>query len=393
MNLMKYCISLIIICLITTSAISQITIGSNTLPNIGDALEYTTFQDYKDTLAYRENGEDKKWLFDDIVASATEYENFLDISGSELAQEYPNANMIIDFDGAEAAAIKTDRTIEIIGLSDEDFGDLGGIGGGVEFDAKINFPSPFVIRKTPFSYLEKIDDAFDVTVSLGADFIPGLDSLELPIPGSLDSIRVTLEFVKTEEATAWGTVNLLGEAIDVLKVEQIETTNTTIELGLSIFGFLTWLDASEIFGGAGGGGDVGFGGDQATTTYKFMSADSKRSIIEFTENRIIDTLGMSQLNVSGRLSAAYLTDLSEASDKHNEYVLYPNPTQDYIQIKGENQKLDKISIYNSVGQIISSSSSYTANQEIMTSHLEAGVYYLRIEANSEVSIKKFNVFR
>ena len=390
---MKLLTILTFCCLFSISGYGQITIGSNTLPELGDELEYTSFSNFQDTLSYRENGEDVQWKFVDIVPEETVYELYQDTTGNPLAQLYPSSNMILDYNGIEAAAIRTDRTIEIVGVSQEDFGEFGGA-SGFEFDAKINFPEPFVIRKTPFSYLEKIDDAFNVTVSISAEGIPGLDSLELPIPGAqLDSLRLSLDFTKTEEATAWGTISILGNLVDVLKIEQIDGTDTGIEIGASLFGFFQWIDAGDLLGGIGGGAG-GFGGVQETTTYKFLSADSKRSILELTENRIPDTLGVTQLTVSGRISAEFLTSLVEPEDEYASVVLYPNPSSDFIHINSDELvQINKVSIYNSVGQFVNTVTDYKPGQRIAINQLRNGHYFLRIESGNKAVIKSFEVTR
>lgn len=386
--MMRFTLAISITLFISTLVFGQITIDSNTLPDIGDQLEYTTFNNYTDSTSYRKNGEDVTWIISDIIPTDTQIESYNKVDSNPLGLEYPDANMIIDLNGAQAAAIRSDRTIEVIGISADSFG-FGGF-EGIEFDAKVIIDNPFVIRKTPFSYLERIDDEFNTVVTLGSDIIPGLDSLELPIPGaSLDSIRLTLDFTKTEEAVGWGKLNILGNSIDVLKVEQIDGTNTTIEIGLSILGFITWIDAGDIFGGGGG---PGFGGNQETFTYKFLSADSKRSIVEFTENRMPDASGAQQLNVTGRISAEFLTDIEEVLSSDFIVKVFPNPTSDILNLSFEEDlEILNLSIYNQKGQLIKKYVDQNNYTELNVGDLNSGQYLLRINTANGFAIKQVNI--
>lgn len=67
----------------------------------------------------------------------------------------------------------------------------------------------------------------------------------------------------------------------------------------------------------------------------------------------------------------------------SEFKVYPNPTSDYINIVANN--LQKVEIYNSVGQIVSTS--FDANQ-INVENIDNGVYTLKIYADNKVETQK-----
>ena len=70
--------------------------------------------------------------------------------------------------------------------------------------------------------------------------------------------------------------------------------------------------------------------------------------------------------------------------KSNDFIsIYPNPITDKLNIEFENSQEIKFSIMNSLGQVVYISGDKSPRQEIDLSFLEAGIYYLKIQSNSE----------
>ena len=129
---------------------AQITIESNTLPEPGDVLSYTTFSNYPDTLSFKATGENLNWSYSSFDLNAplgTVTEVYAEIAGTELMDSFPDANMILNIMGFEAAAIKTENAIEVIGLSEGAFGEFG-------VEANIALDEPYIYRQTPLNYNE-----------------------------------------------------------------------------------------------------------------------------------------------------------------------------------------------------------------------------------------------
>jgi len=366
----------------------QITVGTNTLPDIGDVLLYTTFEDFEDTLSYKLNGEDQRWTYDNFNVTGSESEGYFDIDTSALRDSFPNANMLVNFGGFETAAFRSNNTIEIVGLQLGGFGGFGGFGGadGFDIDIQSNLEDPFLFRKTPLSYQDSYKDTLEFRATFPGDLIPGLDSLDLGFPGAgLDSIRVENTIIRTEAATAWGTISILGEEKEVLKLEETTVSNLVIELGVGFLGQIIWLDIATL------GFDIGIGGDQTTVVYKFVGNEDKRSIVEFTENPILDTLGVLQsTNVTGRLSQEFLSSTIELANQKSNFILYPNPSVDFIRLKNPDQvQLDWACIVNSSGQIIKSYKPYFTDNNIITKDLPSGAYFLMYKNENRMESKLF----
>lgn len=94
------------------------------------------------------------------------------------------------------------------------------------------------------------------------------------------------------------------------------------------------------------------------------------------------------ISVSHAIYALVTPDqpLSSPSDEIAKRVsLFPNPTQDRIQIQGENFRVKKVLIFNSLGQLQLTAE---AEREINLKRLAAGVYVARIFTDEGVVVKK-----
>jgi Flp pilus assembly pilin Flp len=77
--------------------------------------------------------------------------------------------------------------------------------------------------------------------------------------------------------------------------------------------------------------------------------------------------------------------LSTESFKLDYFNIYPNPAQNSINIElNQGVILEKINIYNALGQFMST----TKNLKINTSNLTSGIYFIEIETNEGKSAKK-----
>ena len=75
-------------------------------------------------------------------------------------------------------------------------------------------------------------------------------------------------------------------------------------------------------------------------------------------------------------------------DISDKVTIYPNPADDYINIKLEGSlELINIEIYNGLGQIIMT----TKDLIISTRDLESGIYFLKVKTNNGISLKNIIV--
>jgi len=364
------------------SANAQITVPNSTLPDVGDILQFTRF-DYDENTSFKVEGENLNWSYDGFMVTGPATEEYFDITGTELADSFPSANMIVDIAGFQAAAVRTTNTIDVIGLGTLDF-------MGISVDGGVDFDDAYTYKKTPINYGDFYEDNFDITIQIASDLIPFLDSIELPLPGAmLDSIRINVLTYKSEEATAWGTLDLLGQSYDVLKVEQVDTSDFVIEAGVNIFGSFIWIDASA------------FLADMipvvpTRVTHKFLDTSSKEPLVQFTDSTFEDPVtGQTVLQVTGRLSANILSSSEEIEVNSNLLNVYPNPTQEYLNIKMDSDLdlIDQFSIYNLEGRLVYQSKNILNNSRISVESLAEGQYFVKLQAGKKVFVEQVQIIR
>lgn len=83
--------------------------------------------------------------------------------------------------------------------------------------------------------------------------------------------------------------------------------------------------------------------------------------------------------------------LATASFDMNSIVIYPNPSTGIYTITSNNFQLEKIEVYDVTGKIISTENNLhvTNNNSVLNlTHLSSGLYFVRITANNQTTIKK-----
>ena len=373
---MKHSILVLFFGLLANVAFTQIEVGVETLPEAGDILNYVEFDYTLDTLSYRAEGEAQTWTFDifDLEFQESTSDTFMDINETEFLDSFPDADLLFRAFGFQAAAKRNTNSLELIGIVSPqiDFLDLSGIS---------LFDSPFEYRRAPINYGDSYEDDGQLFFQFSSEIIPGVDSLELPIPGAtLDSIRFIVELSKKERAIGWGNLEIDGLEQEVLMIKQEDDFNNTLEVGLNLAGTIIWFDASAFFGDDGGA-DGGFGfGLTSSVTYKYLNADSKESLIEFTERRVVDTLGNASLVVNGRVAQDYITNVSELDIDHTNYKISPNPSTGQLAIICESDiiKQPQVTIRSIKGKLVWNRFNYNFGELIDLSHLPKGLYLLEV---------------
>ena len=94
-----------------------------------------------------------------------------------------------------------------------------------------------------------------------------------------------------------------------------------------------------------------------------------------------DQLGYGILNFGQVLSSFLKTN---EFNSQNKAIVYPNPAKQEINISST-QKIEKISVYNSLGQFLFESKTNQINIE----KLEKGLYFLKIKTPSSETVEKF----
>ncbi len=379
---MKSLINLLVLLIFSIQISGQITIDNNTLPEIGEVLTYALFDNYPDT-TFKKKGENQLWKFKDFEIADTSEEVYAAIWDSELTDTIPAANLYLELDGLTAYGTRNENAIEILAINNPD---LTGMGSMLSILAR-----PYTLRQTPIVYGEKYSDEFDVEIVFGTEFIPGIDSIDLGIPGAtISSFVATISNFRSEEVIGWGNLSLDGEEHEVLQVLETDSTGIAIAVVLDVFGFPLTLDLADLLGDMGGG-EFGFG-NEINETYRFIGADQKYSLAEFSETEVIDSLGVViGTEVSGRLGLESMLISTRDLLSSSDLSLYPNPVSEVIYLEHSSTYTPNsvIRIYDSNGQLIAQHKYHSGNQAIPIAQLVPGHYYLQLTDGSNVLTKKF----
>jgi len=84
------------------------------------------------------------------------------------------------------------------------------------------------------------------------------------------------------------------------------------------------------------------------------------------------------------------TGIQMISGSVNQIYLYPNPATKEIRFQGFERIIERIEIYNALGETVYTSTESSANTRTLDiSKLKPGIYFVRVKANNEYSLSKF----
>jgi hypothetical protein len=371
--------------LISLQVYGQVTIDVNTLPDIGDVLEFRTFRDFDGDTTYRAEGENLSWSFDDFLIGGTAVIDYPPISGG-LDTIFPDATIALEAGGFAAAGIRTDNTIEVIGVA-------GGNLQGFAFNPQ-RFPEPFIEIQRPLNFGDSYETSVDLPFTIAGSAL-GLDSLDIPV--SIDSVRITSNLYKKETVDAWGNLELWDNDFEVLKVTRLDSFSLGIELQVPLFGWVDLETLLSIFGG--GGGDMGidsllggFGTPMGSVSYAFYTPDRKEAILEFQENEVTPPMSEEPVRTtSGRISA----DIPTATKEVNTgpaVILSPNPATDRLTLTTEaTSPFSTIQVVDSQGKVVFNRRNFDPKEGLDVSNYTAGTYMLVVWSQEGYTTQMFVV--
>jgi len=336
---------------------AQITTSINSLPEVGDLLNYKTLENI--TADYELSGENITWDFTQMTGDVIQEEAYSNAENGIYFSQFPDTDLLVNFTGIEAYANRNTTNIEIVGVT------AGQLFEGSELNTAQPLSEPFVIRRAPIGY----EDTFSGSSTFGfssatADFGELADLINEfnPIEGaSIDSIRINIEISRTEEVDGHGTVLIGSESIPALRLVQTDITEVSLEIFV-VTGILdTWFNISDLIDL----GELGFEGLEVTN-YQFLAEDSKEYILEVNVD-----------STTGTATGRYNSDFTNGVNDNHSAVLnvYPNPFQRNISFT--NTDFDQLIILDALGkEMINVDLDSLQNIELELSHLKSGMYYL-----------------
>lgn len=371
-------------------AFGQVTIDVNTLPEVGDVLEFRSFANFEGDSTYRDSGENLSWSFDEFMITGNTEISYPGISGG-LDTIFPEATLTLNVGGFGAAGIRTDSTIEVIGVG-------GGQLMGFDFNPQ-RFPEPFVEIQRPLNFGDSYEDSVDLPFSLPSSAV-GLDSLEIPL-ATIDSIRIVSQLFKSETVDAWGNLSVWDNDFPVLKVTRLDSFELGIEIGITpIFGGFQWLSLEDLIPLLGGLGGVdidslagpGFGQPMGSTTYSFFTPDRKEAILEFQENEFTPPMGGEPIRTVSGLISADVTSSLDDFENGPTLTLAPNPVTDRLILTTEaTGPFNSLQVIDLQGKILVNRKNFDHRQGLDVSSYDSGTYMMVVGTDEGYITKKFVV--
>lgn len=352
---MKHIINTILSICVVITGFAQTTITNSSFIAEGDILYTST--DNSPNVDLGSTGENI-WDYSNLSSSQIDATEVYPASAGIAADDFPDADVYINFLGGEL----------YLKINSNNITQIGYVGEMMGFDVNTAFDPQGIYSTAPINYQDSYSDQNGIGFTIPAEEIPFLDELNLPI--NPDSIRVTQIFNTSYEADAWGEMTVPnGSTYNVLRIKRIQTTETQVEAFVPI---LNWIDVTDFLGDGGIGGDFA---DGARESYDFLADGIKEPIATVR----MDTLGGSVVSVTYKAQDTGSTPVAEVGGNDDLFSAFPNPAYGdvKIDIRGfENGEYD-LKLFNIGGKEMMRKH-LTVNRDtaitINVAHLDKGTY-------------------
>lgn len=353
---MKTLLAFLAASVITVAASSQITTELSSLPDVGDVLTYKGLNNI--TESYLLSGEDVTWDFTGMTGDDILVEEYLDASTGDAFDQFPETDLIVNFNGIEAYANRNTTNIEIVGVS------LGDFVEDVEFPLGQPLDQPYVIRRAPMGFEDTFSGSTSFFVNIGGEALAPLTETISEVLGdnaNVDSLRIAFNFSRTEEVDSYGTAVFGNGSTEVLRLVQTDDIDFTIELYV-VTGFIdSWVNVTELVDAEEFGLDT-----QSLTNYIFLDATSKEHILEVNVNELDGS-------ATGRYKSTFVNSVEELASY--QVNVFPNPTAELVNITATN--LSTIILLNDLGQMMEVKATYLqSGAQLDVEQLPTGMYTL-----------------
>lgn len=141
-------------------------------------------------------------------------------------------------------------------------------------------------------------------------------------------------------------------------------------------------------------GNFGAIGDMGTwwTSSENNAAAAWRRTLQF----VAGSVGTGQIHKAAGLSVRCVKNTStfiNRNDMRRSITLYPNPTNGVFQIEFSNHTKASVLIYSMTGEFIHSEQIIQTNTTINLSHLQKGIYLIKIQSDDYIKIEKLVIER
>jgi len=383
----KYTFILLLLCS-TTFCSAQITYTHASFPQAGDVLEITAAVDSMTVSAA--SAVPQNWNFSALVAVSTTLDTIQAASTGTNFASFPNTEI---------------RQSLVAGLGgtayvDVDTAGMTRVGGGLEllgFSFVSPYINPHIIQEVPFSYPNTASDDYKLAFAANIDSIPFLRDLLDSAVGSFssaaDSIRVAIEGEEIREVDAFGTCIMSDTTYNVLRQKVLNIVTVKIEMHIDPQFFNPyWQDVTSLLGSSL---PVPLPSNDSTIYYDHLAEGITQPIVRLRmdpTNTYVANVEYLQGDTSSTININYLENEIEAT-------IFPNPTDDYINIELGEQLPDGYdwNLVDMTGRVIGHKQAVMETNHVVSTRALPNGYYILVMRNHEsgaiIKREKVGVFR
>lgn len=352
---------------ISLTAWTQITITNANFPSAGDRFEQ--INDTLPTISQGNAGANQTYDLSALQNHRNSFVSFDAASSSPNGSNYPQAELVTPFFGAEGFLDVTTTNVDVIGFS----GDPTGSG----FNVNATFDNPQTITKAPTTYNTTWTDAAHFVAGLPGSVLAGAG-----LPIQVDSVRITYDANTTSNADGYGTVTTPDGSWPCIRNYRVVRTDLKIELGTPTFIGLVWIDLESQLGGSLPPELI----DQlhdTTYTYDYMTTSLKlpRAQVDVDINGTPIRANYAHVDFTGISNPTAISKI----------VVFPNPAQSLLHVLTPEFKNYTYEIISMQGIVVARGEINAVNQfDISVDNMPKGVYQLKlIDKNLIVGQSKF----
>ena len=359
---------------------AQITVTNAVFPSVNTTFD-TKLINGLQNVTITPAGPNQTWDMSNLQGTNVNY-TATDASTGTHASLFPTATIILpEFGGTTGE-----------GYVQVDANQMSTVGIVATIDGLVtNFPVPLgqprIDLVTPMNYSDATASSFDFQVALdphnpaGTQLDSVISTFEVQSGGlvTIDSIRVSFNTIRTTEVDAWGNLKTPYGQFDVLRLRKVDTTNTVLDVKISVFGIpnVLWQDPTDPNGlGVDPAELASLGiGIDTIITYEFWSTTEQQPILTYiTDGNGSPTYGQ---------YATWPVSTRGIDETAIEVNAYPNPAQDNFTLDLKNIEAGDytLKMYNVIGKEVRSIPFRYSNGMkllVQTGDLQNGTYVYRI---------------